>query len=110
MCLYYKLINLPNQRCKLKFESSIASQWFNEDTLAHAGKVISHRPMAGTVKFIRTAADTGGELLEMEATYNKSVDIAAKVGASDHVHPHQDEQIEVLAGMVSGFMRKVGEN
>ena len=38
--------------------------------MAHAGKVISNTVMAGTVKFIKTAADTGGELLEMEATYN----------------------------------------
>ena len=37
----------------------------------------------------------------MEATYNRTVDIVAKGGVPEHVHPHQDEHIEVLAGMVS---------
>ncbi|MEM7126766.1 MAG: cupin domain-containing protein [Chloroflexota bacterium] len=69
--------------------------------MAHAGKVISNSAMAGTVKFIKTAADTGGELLEMEATYNRAVDIAAEEGLSEHYHPYQDEHIEVLDGMVS---------
>ncbi len=64
--------------------------------MAHAGKVISNPEMAGTVKFIKTAADTGGEFLEMEATYNK-----AAASVSEHYHPYQDERIEVLAGMVS---------
>lgn len=64
--------------------------------MAHAGKVISNTAMAGTVKFIKTAADTGGALLEMEATYNRAVD-----AVREHVHPYQDEHIEVLAGMVS---------
>jgi len=40
--------------------------------MAHAGKVISNTVMAGTVKFIKTAADTGGGLLEMEATYKST--------------------------------------
>jgi len=52
--------------------------------------------MAGTVKFIKTAADTGGELLEMETTYNKGVD-----SVPEHYHPYQDEHLEVLSGMVS---------
>ena len=64
--------------------------------MAHAGKVISNTAMAGTVEFIKTAADTGGELLEMEATYNTAVD-----SVTEHYHPYQDEHIEVLAGMVS---------
>ncbi len=60
--------------------------------MAHAGKIISNT----AVKFIKTAADTDGELLEMEATYNTTVD-----AVPEHYHPHQDEHIEVLAGMVS---------
>jgi quercetin dioxygenase-like cupin family protein len=69
---------------------------FRKTTVAHAGKVISNTLMAGTVKFIRTAADTGGDLLEMEATYNTAVD-----SVPEHYHPYQDEHIKVLAGMVS---------
>ncbi len=64
--------------------------------MTHAGKVISNTKMAGTVKFIKTAADTGGDLLEMEATFNTAVN-----SIPEHVHPNQDEHIEVLAGMVS---------
>ena len=64
--------------------------------MAHAGKVISNTAMAGTIKFIKTGADTGGQLLEMEATYNTAVD-----SVPEHYHPYQDEHIEVLAGMVS---------
>ena len=64
--------------------------------MAHAGKVISNPMMAGKVKFLKTAADTGGELLEMEATFNTAVD-----SVPEHVHPYQDEHFEVLAGMVS---------
>ncbi|MBV7331550.1 alpha/beta hydrolase [Chloroflexi bacterium TSY] len=56
--------------------------------MAHAGKVISNRAMAGTVKFIKTAADTSGELLEMEATYNRAVDGAAEWGVpEDRTNP-----------------------
>jgi len=68
--------------------------------MAHAGKVITNTVMAGTVKFIKTAADTGGELLEMEATYNTAVD-----SVPEHYHPYQDEHIEVLAGMVSVHLK-----
>ena len=44
--------------------------------------------MAGTVKFIKTAADTGGELLEMEATYNTAVD-----SVPEHYHPYEERSI-----------------
>lgn len=64
--------------------------------MAHSGKVISNTKMAGIVKFIKTAADTGGNLLEMEATFNTAVS-----SIPEHIHPNQDEHIEVLAGMVS---------
>lgn len=64
--------------------------------MAHAGKEISNPVMAGTVKFIRTAVDTAGELLEMEATCSR-----ADESAPEHYHPYQDEHIEVLSGMVS---------
>ena len=64
--------------------------------MAHAGKVISNWMMAGQIKFIKTAADTGSDLLEMEATFNTAVS-----SLPEHVHPNQDEHIKVLAGMVS---------
>jgi len=68
--------------------------------MAHAGKVISNTVMAGTVKFIKTAADTDGELLEMEATFNTAVD-----SVPEHYHPFQDENFEVLSGMVSVILK-----
>lgn len=64
--------------------------------MAHAGKIILSTKMDGIVKCIKTAADTGGDLLEMEATFNTAVS-----STPEHYHPNQDEHIEVLAGMVS---------
>jgi mannose-6-phosphate isomerase-like protein (cupin superfamily) len=47
--------------------------------------------------FRQTAADTGGELVELEAIITPD---GACAGA--HVHPHQEERFEVLEGLV-GF-------
>jgi quercetin dioxygenase-like cupin family protein len=46
-----------------------------------------------TLRFLRTAADTGGELLEMEATYEPS-----RGRPPEHFHPRQQEHFEILEG------------
>jgi quercetin dioxygenase-like cupin family protein len=46
-----------------------------------------------TLRFLRTAADTGGELLEMEATYEPS-----RGTPPEHFHPRQEERFEILEG------------
>lgn len=46
-----------------------------------------------SLRFLKTAADTGGELLEMEAAYEPS---GAK--PPEHFHPSQSEHFEILQG------------
>jgi len=48
------------------------------------------------LRFIRTAAETDGELLEMESTYREGAQLPAA-----HFHPSQDEYFEVLEGTVT---------
>jgi quercetin dioxygenase-like cupin family protein len=61
--------------------------------MAYAGQII-HNPVSGErIRFLRTAADTDGELLEIE------LELAAHgqvPGA--HVHPEQEERFDVLEG------------
>jgi quercetin dioxygenase-like cupin family protein len=47
------------------------------------------------LRLVRTAAETGGELLEMEATYGGAGDLPP-----EHWHPAQLERFEVLEGAV----------
>jgi quercetin dioxygenase-like cupin family protein len=61
--------------------------------MARSGEEI-HNPVAGlTLRFVQTAADTDGELLEMEATYEPS-----SIEPVEHFHPSQDEHFELLDG------------
>jgi hypothetical protein len=46
---------------------------------------------------VKTAADTGGELLEMEASYEPS-----SVEPVVHFHPRQSEHFEILEGTLHG--------
>ncbi len=59
------------------------------------------------LQFLRTAADTGGELLEMEATYQPG-----SVEPLEHFHPQQEEHFEVVSGKlrarVGGEERSLG--
>jgi quercetin dioxygenase-like cupin family protein len=61
--------------------------------MAYAGQII-HNPVSGErIEFLRTAADTDGELLEIE------LELAAdgRVPGA-HVHPEQEERFDVLEG------------
>ena len=65
--------------------------------MAKAGDVIENPVIGDRVVFLRTGAETGGALLE--------IDLFAKPGASgppEHVHPHHEERFTVLAGTLSG--------
>ena len=60
--------------------------------MAQSGEQISNG--AGmSLRFLRTASDTGGELLEMEATYEPG-----EVMPPEHFHPNQVERFEILEG------------
>jgi mannose-6-phosphate isomerase-like protein (cupin superfamily) len=61
--------------------------------MARSGDTVTN-PVAGmTLLFLQTAADTDGELLEMEATYEPS-----STPPIPHFHPNQREHFEILAG------------
>lgn len=47
------------------------------------------------LRLLRTATETNGELLEMEATY-----VPGSVEPLEHFHPSQDEHFEILAGSI----------
>jgi quercetin dioxygenase-like cupin family protein len=62
--------------------------------MAHAGQELEG-PGGFRLLLVRTGAETGGELLEMEATYPGTGPMPPM-----HLHPRQDEHFEVLDGAV----------
>jgi uncharacterized protein YndB with AHSA1/START domain/quercetin dioxygenase-like cupin family protein len=66
----------------------------------NAGDVLVIGPLGITVKFVRTAEETGGELIEAEVSGRPRGFLAQR-----HVHPEQVERIEVISGAL-----KVGMN
>jgi Cupin domain len=61
--------------------------------VAHAGEEIRNAAAGLTLRLLQTGADTDGQLLEMEATYEPS-----SIDPVEHFHPRQDEHFEVLEG------------
>jgi quercetin dioxygenase-like cupin family protein len=61
--------------------------------MAYAGQIITNPVSGETFEFLRTAADTDGEVLEFNLTLTPD----GKVPGA-HVHPEQEERFEVLAG------------
>jgi quercetin dioxygenase-like cupin family protein len=62
-------------------------------TSIRAGDTLENPITGETVHFLRTAADTDGELVEIEVTVEPDGAVAAP-----HVHPYQSERFEVLEG------------
>lgn len=58
-----------------------------------AGDVVENPVTGERILFRRTAADTGGELVDIEVSVRAGGGVAAA-----HVHPYQSERFEVLAG------------
>lgn len=60
------------------------------------------------LRLVRTAAETGGEVLEMEAGYGGTGGLPP-----EHVHPRQRERFEVLDGtiraVIDGTERRYGQ-
>jgi quercetin dioxygenase-like cupin family protein len=61
--------------------------------MAYTNKVISNSKTKQEIKFLKTAKDTGGELLEIETTYH-----AHSTQPPAHYHPYQDEEFSVITG------------
>jgi quercetin dioxygenase-like cupin family protein len=64
-------------------------------TSIRAGDTIENPVTGEVVRSLRTAADTDGELVEIEVTVEPDGAVAAA-----HVHPYQSERFEVLEGTV----------
>jgi quercetin dioxygenase-like cupin family protein len=61
--------------------------------MASAGETVVNRATGERVTFVKTAADTGGELLELELVWPRPGQRAPA-----HVHPEMEERYEVLEG------------
>jgi mannose-6-phosphate isomerase-like protein (cupin superfamily) len=61
--------------------------------MARAGEEIFNPVTGERIRFLRTSADTGGALLEMEDTWTRPGHRAA-----EHVHPDMEERWDVLSG------------
>ncbi|HEX8066389.1 MAG TPA: cupin domain-containing protein [Thermoleophilaceae bacterium] len=73
--------------------------------MAHAGQEL-RGPTGHVLRLVRTGEETGGELLEMEATWSGE----SEGMPPEHHHPSQDERFEVLDGalrtIVDGVERR----
>jgi quercetin dioxygenase-like cupin family protein len=58
-----------------------------------AGDSIENPLTGERIIFVRTAADTGGEVLELEARWTRK-----GMRTPEHVHPEMEERFEVLSG------------
>jgi quercetin dioxygenase-like cupin family protein len=66
--------------------------------MAHAGQEI-HGQDGFVLRLVQTGAETGGEVLEMEATYGGTGGLPP-----EHLHPLQTERFEVLEGSVRAII------
>ena len=66
--------------------------------MAHQGQEIE-TPAGMTLLLVRTGNETGGELLEMEATYSGEAGMPP-----EHLHPCQVERFEVLEGSMHAIV------
>src|SRR5215204_1825325 len=61
--------------------------------MAHTGQTLDNPVSGERITFRKTAADTGGELLEIDLELTPDGHVPGK-----HVHPQQEERFEVLSG------------
>jgi mannose-6-phosphate isomerase-like protein (cupin superfamily) len=68
--------------------------------MAHAGDVLRNPVTGHEYRILQAASDTGGDLLDMEATFPLG-------GARPplHLHPRQEERFEVLSGALGVVVR-----
>jgi quercetin dioxygenase-like cupin family protein len=75
--------------------------------MAHAGETIENPRTGQRMVFLKTGAETGGELLRIEC-FNP----ATGVDEPEHCHPHQESRAEVISGTlrfrVDGEIQEVG--
>jgi quercetin dioxygenase-like cupin family protein len=67
--------------------------------VARAGQRLTNPFTGQTIVFRQTAADTEGELMELDSNYGEAGD-----AAPPHHHPSQDERFEVLEGELTAVV------
>lgn len=67
--------------------------------MAYSNKVISNPQTGQSIKFLQTAKDTSGQMLEMESTY-----LSRSQEPPLHYHPVQSEVFTVLEGELTVLM------
>lgn len=65
--------------------------------VARAGETIECPPAGQQIRFLKTAAETGGELLRIAVTLAAD---SSRVNAVKHIHPHQTETLTVRTGQM----------
>ena len=63
--------------------------------MARAGDTLEHPVTGERIVFLKTARDTEGELLQVRFFMK-----GGELVAAEHVHPYQEEHVEVLSGSV----------
>lgn len=69
--------------------------------MAYPGLVIENPLQRDRVEFVRTAESTGGEFLELIATFEPGGAVPV-----EHVHPIQEERFEVLKGTLTATVAR----
>lgn len=69
--------------------------------MAYRGKQIENPVAKQQILFLQTAKDTGGQLLEMKATFR-----AHSMRPASHYHPFQEEDFTVLEGELTVKMQE----
>ena len=69
--------------------------------MINPGDIIENPVTGERIEFLRTARQTGGELVEIEVTVQPNGFVAAA-----HVHPKQDERFEILEGEIEFKLEK----
>jgi mannose-6-phosphate isomerase-like protein (cupin superfamily) len=64
--------------------------------MAYKNKMITNPLVGQNIKFLQTATDTKGKLLEMEAAYRPY-----SKEPPPHYHPHQEEDFTILKGQMT---------
>jgi quercetin dioxygenase-like cupin family protein len=70
--------------------------------MAHQGQTVRNPVTGETTRFLQTAADTAGALLEFESSIPAGV-----AGPPPHIHPQQEERFIVLEGTLHAQMNGV---
>lgn len=79
---------------KLTFETWKYSEYTRQPSLmAYQNKILRNPKTQQEIRFLQTAKDTGGQLLEMESTYNLH-----SPEPPPHYHPYQAEDFIIVSG------------